>query len=292
YLQKALDVNPDNYWTYYLLGDFYSANDKYPDSISYYKDSISINPNFAPSYLALGVSYFKTDKYEQSVAALKKYIELNQNSDFAYFMLAKNYYLMGEYSMAKTFIKKAIKINPTNQYRLELAKIEFNNADYQSALLNFQILEPEYQYAELYNYIGLCNLMLKRYELAIINFNKAIVIDSKRPIYYYNLAQCYKALDENKKYVQYMNIANQMVPVTYQDYIDLSCIYYNTGKQNMAVKTLENGIELNQNAKPIYMALMSLYERLGDKVNYSDIKNKIEVRFNSNEQKKAFKLFK
>ncbi len=291
YLKKALDVNPDNYWTYYLLGDYYSSINNYPSSISYYIDAIDINPNFAPPYLSLGISYFKTDKYDQSITAIKSYLELNPNSDFAYSVLAKNYYLKGDYKSAKKFINKAFKLNPSNVYRYELAKIEFNNSEYQNALLNFQILEPEYQYAELYNYIGLCNLMLRRYELAISNFNKAIVADNRRPIYYYNLAQCYDALDEKRKYVQYMNLAIQIVPVTYQDYIDLSCIYYNTGKNNSAIKILETGIEAYPDAKPLYLALLGLYERLDDNTNYNNLKYTIEKRFNTNEQKKTFKLF-
>ena len=286
YLKKALDVNPDNYWTYYLIGDYFSSTDNYPASISYYIDAIDINPNFAPPYLALGIAYFKTDKYDQSITAIKNYIELNPNSDFAYSILAKNYYLKGDYKTAKRFMSKAFKLNQSNIYRLELAKIE-----YQNALLNFQIIEPEYQYAELYNYIGLCNLELKRYELAVTNFNKAIVADSRRPIYYYNLAQAYEALGDKKKYVQYMNLAIQIVPVTYQDYIDLSCIYYNTGKINSAIKILESGIEANPDAKPLYLALMGLYDQINDNTNYNIIKNNIEMRFNSNEQKKTFKLF-
>ena len=292
YLKKALDVNPDNCWTYYLIGDYYSSINNYAASIPYYIDAIDINPTFQPPYLALGISYFKTDKYEQSIAAVKNYLELNQNSDFAYSVLAKNYYIMGDYPSAKRFMSKAFKINPSNSYRLEIAKIEFNNKEYQNALLNFQIIEPEYQYAEVYNYIGLCNLMLKRYELAVTNFNKAIVADSRRPIYYYNLAQCYEALDDKKKYVQYMNIAMQIVPITYQDYIDLSCIYYNTSKINSAIKILETGIEVNPDSKPLYMALMSLYQQINDNVNYNNIKNTIESRFNSDEQKKTFRMFK
>lgn len=292
YLEKALKVNPDNYWTYYLMGDYYNSNEMYSAAIPFYTDSININPNFSQAYLALGVSYFKTDKYDQSILAIRKYLELNQKSDFAYHMLSKNYYLKGDYPTAKKYIKTAITINPINQYRLELAKIEFNNADYKSALLNFQILEPEYQYAEIYNYIGLCYLMLNKYELAITNFNKAIVIDSRRPIYYYNLAQCYNAIDDKKKYVQYINIAMQIVPATYQDYIDLSCIYYNNSKNNLAIKMLENGIEVYPDSKPLYMALMGLYDKIGDKNNYNYLKNTIEMRFNSNEQKKTFKLFK
>lgn len=292
YLKKALDVNPDNWWTYYLIGDYYSSINNYAASIPYYIDAIDINPTFQPPYLALGISYFKTDKYEQSIAAVKNYLELNPNSDFAYSVLAKNYYIMGDYPSAKRFMSKAFKINPSNSYRLEIAKIEFNNKEYQNALLNFQIIEPEYQYAEVYNYIGLCNLMLKRYELAVTNFNKAIVADSRRPIYYYNLAQCYEALDDKKKYVQYMNIAMQIVPITYQDYIDLSCIYYNTSKINSAIKILETGIEVNPDSKPLYMALMSLYQQINDNLNYNNIKNTIESRFNSDEQKKTFRMFK
>lgn len=292
YLKKALDVNPTNYWTYYLLGDYYTSIDDYPASIPYYVDAINLNSNFAPPYLALAIADFKTDKYEQSITTLKNYIEFNSNSDFAYSMLAKNYYILGDYLTAKKYIKTAIKLNPTNIYRLELAKIEYNAGQYSNALLNLQIIEPEYQYPEIYNYIGLCNLALRRYELAIINFNKAIVLDNKRAIYYYNLAQCYKQIDDKNNYVKYMNTALQVTPVLYQDYIDLSCIYYNTGKVNLAVKMLQDGIQAIPNNKPLYLALLNLYDRLDDQAGYNYIKSEIESRFNSDEKKKTFKFTK
>ena len=292
YLKKALDVNPTNYWTYYLLGDYYTSVGNYPASIPYYIDAINLNSNFAPPYLALAIAYFKTDKYEQSITTLKNYIEFNPNSDFAYSMLAKNYYILGQYLTAKKHMKTAIKINPTSIYRFELAKIEYNAGEFANALLNLEIIEPEYQYPEIYNYIGLCNLGLKRYELAIINFNKAIVLDNKRAIYYYNLAQCYKQLDDKNNYVKYMNTALQVTPVLYQDYIDLSCIYYNTGKINLAVKMLQDGIQANPDSKPLYLALFNLYDRLDDQAGYNYIKSEIESRFNSDEKKKTIKFNK
>ena len=290
YLKKALDVNPTNYWTYYLLGDYYTSIGDYPSSIPYYVDAINLNSNFAPPYLALAIADFKTDKYEQSITTLKNYIEFNPNSDFAYSMLAKNYYILGDYLTAKKYMKTAIRLNPTNIYRLELAKIEYNAGQYSNALLNLQIIEPEYQYPEIYNYIGLCNLALRRYELAIINFNKAIVLDNKRAIYYYNLAQCYKQIDDKNNYVKYMNTALQVTPVVYQDYIDLSCIYYNTGKVNLAIKMLQDGINANSNSKPLYLALLNLYDRLDDQAGYNYIKSEIESRFNTDEKKKTFKF--
>lgn len=292
YLNKALKVNPNNYWTHYLLGDYYSTLEKYPDSIDYYIDSIKINPNFAPPYLALAVAYFKTDKYEYSIIALERYLAIIDSSDFAYSMLAKNYQLLDNLTEAKKAIKKALELNPTNVYRVELAKIEFNAKNYREALINFQILLPDYDYAEVYNYIGLCYHMLKNYDPAVAYFNKAIVSDGHRPIYFYNLAQCYMEIGDKRRYVQYMNTALQINPLTYQDYIDLSCIYYNTSKNNLAINSLKLGIENYPNSKPLYLALLNLYARIGDKTNYNIIKNEIEMRFNTNEQKKKKQLFK
>lgn len=282
YLKKALKVNPEDYRTHYLIGDYYTSKDNYPESIPYYIKSVNLNSNFAPSQLALAISYFKTDKYDKSIDTLKNYIILNPTSDFAYSMFAKNYYLLGDYQNAKNYMKKAVKLNPTTIYRLELAKIEYNTADYQNALFNLEIVEPEYPYADVYNYMGLCNLAMRRFELAILNFNKAIVADSRRPIYYYNLSQCYKELDDKIKYVQYLNIALQVTPINPLDYIDLSCIYYNTGKYNLAIKILENGIEMNPDNKTLYLALMILYEKLNDNAGYNSVKMKIEKRFNTN----------
>ena len=89
-----------------------------------------------------------------------------------------------------------------------------------------------------------------------------------------------------------MNTALQVTPVLYQDYIDLSCIYYNTGKVNLAVKMLQDGIQAIPNNKPLYLALLNLYDRHDDEAGYNYIKSEIESRFNSDEKKKTFKFTK
>ena len=89
-----------------------------------------------------------------------------------------------------------------------------------------------------------------------------------------------------------MNTALQVTPVLYQDYIDLSCIYYNTGKVNLAVNMLQDGIQAMPNNKPLYLALLNLYDRLDDQAGYNYIKSEIESRFNSDEKKNTFKFTK
>ena len=55
---------------------------------------------------------------------------------------------------------------------------------------------------------------------------------------------------------------------------------------------LQDGIQAIPNNKPLYLALLNLYDRLDDQAGYNYIKSEIESRFNSDEKKKTFKFTK
>ena len=214
-------------------------------------------------------------------------MELKPYSDFGYSLLSKNERILGDLKDAKSDLMKAIIINDTPEYRFELAKIEFANNDLSDAIILFEALKTNMQNnAELYNYTGLTYYKLRNIDSAIKNLNKAIELDSQRPIYYYNLAQCYKSLGDKKNYTKYVKSATQTNPITTQDFIDLSCIYFDNANPGYAVNTLNNGISKYKNSKSLYIAKLKIYGTLGDMNNYSTVKNEIEKKFNKNEEKK------
>lgn len=134
--------------------------------------------------------------------------------------------------------------------------------------------------AEIFNYVGLCNYKLKNIEVAIANFNKAIELDRLRPIYYYNLAQCYKSLGDKRNYMKNVNTATKINPINYQDYIDLSYIYYDNGNAGYAINSLNDAINKYPSVKSLYLSKLKIYEAMGDNLNYNKTKDTINMRFN------------
>lgn len=284
-LEKAIKHNPNDYWAYYLMGDYYKGKAKFLKAIENYKEAITINQKFPQAYLSLALCYFETEEFNYALIALEQYRELNPTSDFAMLLTARTYTVLGRYDDAKKYIEKAIEINNKDEYQFELGKIDYYLEDYMSALSIFQKLTERANAAESYNYLGLCYYKIKNIDLAISNFNKAIEIDALRPIYYYNLAQCYKSLGDKKSYTKNVNTATKISPINFQDYIDLSYIYYDNGNPNYAINMLNKAISRYPNVKALYLSKLKIYESLGDNLHYNEVKDKINERFNTDETK-------
>lgn len=289
YLQKAININNSDYLAYYYLGDYYKENFDYAKAIENYKESVKINQKFPQVYLSLAMCFFETQEFNYSILAMKQYLELCPNSDYAYFLMAKSALALCRYEEAKTYIQEALNINNNREYQLELAKINYYLQDYLSALDLFQIILQSGDNAEVFNYVGLCNYKLKNVEIAIVNFNKAIELDGLRPIYYYNLAQCYKSLGDKKNYVKYVNTATKINPINYQDYIDLSYIYHDNSNPAYAINSLNEAIRKYPNEKALYLSKLKIYEAIGDNLNYNKTRDLIKMRFESNEKSKETK---
>lgn len=279
-LCKAIKYNKNDYLAYYWLGDYYRTVGEYPEAIEAYKEVLKINPKYPQAYLSLAISFFETEEFGYALMALNQYREFYPDSDFAFYLMARSELAMCRYDDAKNHIEKAVQIKDNKEYQFELAKIDYYLEDYQVALDIFQNLLISGDNAEYFNYVGLCNYKLKNIEIAIVNFQKAIDLDGLRPIYYYNLAQCYKSLGDKKNYVKYVNSATKINPINYQDFIDLSYIYYDNGNPNYAINSLNNALKRYPNVKSLYLSKLKIYEALGDNLHYNETKDLIEMRFN------------
>lgn len=280
-LQKAIKYNPNCYWAYYLLGEYYRENSDFKCAIKNYKEAVKINNKFAQAYLGLAISFFDTEEFNYAAIAIAEYQELCPNSDYAYLLTARIKLVQMQFADAKTNIEKAIALKDKLEYQFELARIDYYLEDYQGALDILQTVLQKTCNAEYFNYAGLCCYKLKNIDAAIANFNKAINIDGLRPIYYYNLAQCYKSLGDKVNYVKYVNTATKITPINYQDFIDLSYIYYDNGNPNFAINTLEDATRKYPTVKALYLSKLKIYESIGDSFHYSATKDSINERFNT-----------
>lgn len=281
YLQKALKYNPNDYYAYYWLGDYYKTEGNNTKAIKYYKTVVRMNPKFSQVYLSIAMCFFETEQYNYAIQALNQYMEFYPDSDFALYLIARSELELCHYDDAKTHIKRAIELVNRSEYQFVLAKIAYAMNDYQTALNIFQSLPESGDLAEIYNYIGLCYFALKNNDDAIKAYTKAIDLDGLRPIYYYNLAQCYKTLGDKENFEKYSATALKIVPTNYQDFSDLSYIYSDSGNCSDAVCLLNTAIIKYPEKKSLYSAKLKIYEAIGDNLHYNETRTTIDEKFNN-----------
>lgn len=281
YLQKALKCNPKDYYAYYWLGDYYKTEGNNTKAVKYYKTVVRMNPKFSQVYLSIAGSFFETEQYNYAIQALNQYMDFYPNSDFALYLIARSEFELGHYEDAKMHIQKAIELVNRSEYQFELAKIVYAMKDYQTALTIFQSLPESGDLAEIYDYIGLCYFALQNNDEAIKAYTKAIDLDGLRPIYYYNLAQCYKTVGDKENFEKYSNTALKIVPTNYKDFSDLSYIYSDSGNCSDAICLLNTAVVKYPEKKSLYLAKLKIYEAIGDNLHYNETKTTIDEKFNN-----------
>lgn len=287
--KKAITLNPNDYLAYYYLGDYYRKVNKYPNAIKAYQEVIKIDKKFPQVYLKLAMSFFEIEEFEYCEFTLKQYLELCNDSDFAYYILAKCESALAKYEDAYNYINAALMLHNCDTYKNEQAKILYQQGEYELAQVAFEKLLQTNEDASLFNYLGLCLYKQKNVDAAILNFKKSLDIDGLRPIYYYNLAQCYKSIGDKKSYVKYINTATKIQPQNYQDFIDLSYIFFDNSNVTYAINTLNDGIKKYPNNKALYLSKLRIYDVTGDSADYKVMKEQIDRKFNNYEEKKQEK---
>lgn len=184
----SLSSNSNDFWSNFILAQFYRQNNDLKNSITYYQKAININPNYPQTYLGIAQSYANQNDYENAIKYLNKYLTYNKNSDIAYALRAEANLQLNNISQAKQDIQKAIAIECNINYSLIEAKILYYTKDYNKSKKQLDELSKTVQTSEIYKYIGLCDYATGNYANALLNINNAIILsdDDKTLISKYN----------------------------------------------------------------------------------------------------------
>ena len=96
----AIELNPNNIYTYNNRGVAYGAKGDYDRAIADYTKAIQLNPNYADAYFNRGAAYLKTGGFEQILDDYNRAIELKPDYADAYFNRGVAYGKKGDYDRA------------------------------------------------------------------------------------------------------------------------------------------------------------------------------------------------
>lgn len=267
YLNKAIEVDPRYYeayfargLAYYNRGDSAKAKYNFTEVLKYKNDHYLASQN-------LGIVYTNELNYQQAERYLQQAVRLNTNNAQSYFYLGFVQQNSGKVPESIENLERSIELNPTNfKTYITLTKSYEANNQIDKALETLErAAEKNPENAEVYNYLGLMNLKFKNYSDACLSFGKAVQKNANRPIYHYNLSQCYLCLGKKKESNLAFQRAVSIIPVSVQDYIDLGEIFLDRGMAAYAIENLKTGISQLPGSDYLYLVLADFYERTGAK---------------------------
>jgi tetratricopeptide (TPR) repeat protein len=191
-------------------------------AIEKYRAMIKLAPHLAAAYNNLGMLYFNFHDYPHAAEVLQHGLEINPNMPTAAAMLGMSYFQLGEENKAEPLLRAALRANPKDdQLEMMLCRILINAKKLEEAagyLNNFLERNPKDQeawyllgktYLQLsenalgridqidpdslvaHEIAGEIDESMHNYDLAMVEYKKAIDLDPHKPGTHMHMANAY-----------------------------------------------------------------------------------------------------
>ena len=271
---------------YYSEGKKAYKEKNWLEAIEYLEKSLKFEGKYYKTYFILGKCYLNIHKQEKAEELFKEVINLNQKDEYARLELGKLYAKQGKEKEAEKLLKECIQLDRKNVHaRLELGKLYVKQGKERKAEKLFKDC-IELNQKDMYARLELGKLYEKqgKDEDAEELFNEVIEIDSKDAYARLELRKIYRKQKE-KKSIDMLFLEKKGENKKLQHIEDLKIrekIYLQkiTEDDIVAIKQL---LEQHKDEKEIYLVLIAVYERTGQKQNALNVikrmqQNGIEVK--------------
>jgi len=175
YLEKNLEVDPNQEQSEKMLGDIYKGMGDNENAILHYNNAIAINGNYYKAYYSLSTALLKTGKTEAAKAALNQVILIEPTYAKAYGTLGHLEQELGNLDAAVEHYIIATELDPKSYdifYRLASAlNLKENHEDAKTSAKS--CLNIKRNYAPAYFELGIAEKALGNKVAAIDAFEKA-----------------------------------------------------------------------------------------------------------------------
>jgi len=279
---KAVKLNPNDYYFYYWRGRIYFEKRLYDQAIQDFDKAIGLKPNVY-SYYWRGRAYFEKCLYDKAIEDFTECIKLHpENSEF-YYMRGQAYFKRKLYREAVRDFNKAIKLNPNYDEALKakkevekLLKSEEGSGTEEEKkeikkLEERVSAESNPNNADFYFYRGRAYFERGLYNEAIEDFTKAIKLKPDEAYFYYWRGRAYYEKRDYNEAVQDFTKAIKLKPDDADfyywcggAYYERGMAYFEKGLYNEAIECFTKAIELKPGEAYFYYWRGKAYYEKGD----------------------------
>ena len=112
YINKSLEISPDNIGTLISLGCVFSSKKDYLESIQVFKKVIKLKDDISQVHFYLGEAYRQTLQHEKSLSSFKKCLEITPDHIGCQLMIGVTYEELKKFNQAIDFYKACINTYP------------------------------------------------------------------------------------------------------------------------------------------------------------------------------------
>lgn len=157
------------------------------------KQAINLNPEEFMAYYLLGVVQLATRDLDEALESIKKCIELNDEYAKAYLVCGKIFQRLNNSADALNSYEKAVEVDPNySDAWLNIGTLCFKKKDFEKAITAYtKVIELKPEYSKTYGNLGAVYIETNRYKNAIDYLKKAVELDPRSHISWLRLSQAY-----------------------------------------------------------------------------------------------------
>ena len=262
YLEKALELEPENFTFLVLNGKVLRENDQLDETIEVYLKAIEINSEDANAYYNLGNTYHEKELLDQAIEYYLKAIEINSEDADAYYNLGAAYYEKELLDQAIEYSLKAIEINSEDAD----AYYNLGNTYHEKELLDQAIeyylkaIAINLEHDSAYYNLGIAYKDKGLLDEAIEAYQKAIAINLEHASAYYNLGIVYKDKGQQDEAIEAYQKAIAINPKHGSACYNLGITYYEIELLDEAIEAYQKAIAINPKHGTAYFNLGVAYK--------------------------------
>ena len=265
YLQKALELSPENLDTLELMGDTHFALMNFEVAEISWKKVTETDPKRFNIWYKLGELYYQTGEYVKATRSLKNYLEFEEDAAVLS-LLGSIYQKMGNDIECWNNLMRAEELAPTNvKILVQIGEVYFD-------LDNFDRAEEYFKKASKANpssipawfQLGKTYEALQDFVQAIHAFVKVLEIDPDNVLGYYNLAKIYAADANIEEAITNYEECLKRDPSFEDASLSLASLYWASRDLDKALSYLQNSLRYNPESSKLFQMIGDIYEDLGD----------------------------
>ena len=260
---------PNDYFSYFALGNFEASENNFDKATTYYEKSIALNSQNATLFNNYALIKYKTNDYNTAILNFNKAILLNINYFDAYINRGNTYLSIKQYNKAIDDFTYVINHQKkgTDKYEAyyNIALAYYNLSDFKTSLINCDsaiTINPANP--KFYNNRALTKLKLDDIKGAIDDYTKAITINNNDIQLYFNRAIAYTKQNNLNNALQDYTKCLQLKSDYFEAIYNRGNIYISLSKYNEAISDFTKAIEINPNYFGFYINRANAYFQSGN----------------------------
>ena len=230
--ETALQYNPNLALAHTRIGDVWTDARRFPEALAAYEKALAINAEFAPALKGLSELYYRTGQHDKAKPLWERYMKVGEMTDDVRYRDIYLSFLTKDYAGTQRAANALLQTDTSKlvMYRL-LAYSDYETGNYErgmQTLNNFlrrqdstKLIASDFEYlAKFYQKTG-------NDSLALLQFERAVALDTTRKELYGDIAQSYYAKREYRKAAQfYEKKVRTATKPSVEDYYRLGLSYY------------------------------------------------------------------